>query len=368
MGNFNYLSFISMQTESGRKRLPFYIRYTIVIVCLVFTVIILQGASSFFIPLFAGLLVAILLLPIATFLERFHIPRSIACLVAVFCFIISFSIVNFFLTAEISGFAKELPNIIVKIKILFASLQQWVSIKFHVNNAQQLDFLNNFFNELLNGFSGFLSRFFFSLGNIIIWILFICIYAFLILYYRDLLGKFVVKLVEKEYPKEMPVIIIENKKVIRGYIMGLLAEFTIMLVLISTVLLILGIKYALLLAIITAMLNIIPYIGIYTATLIAMMVTYAYSSGSTAITVGIVLLIIHLLDGIILLPKMVGSRMKLNPFIMIVAVITGDIVWGIPGMFLFIPLAAMLKIIFQNIESLEAWAILFGEEEKKKKA
>lgn len=365
MGNFNYLSPISMQSESGRNRLPFYIRYTIVIVCLVFTVIILQGASSFFIPLFAGLLVAILLLPIAAFLERFHIPRSIACLVAVFCFIISFSIVNFFLTTEISGFAKELPNIIVKIKVLFASLQQWVTIKFHVNNAQQLDFLNNFFTELLNGFSGFLSRFFFSLGNIIIWILFICIYAFLILYYRDLLGKFVVKLVEKEYPKEMPVIISENKKVIRGYIMGLLAEFTIMLVLISTVLLILGIKYALLLAIITAMLNIIPYIGIYTATLIAMMVTYAYSSGSTVITVGIVLMLIHLLDGIILLPKMVGSRMKLNPFIMIAAVITGDIVWGIPGMFLFIPLAAMLKIIFQNIESLEAWAILFSEEEKK---
>jgi predicted PurR-regulated permease PerM len=98
-----------------------------------------------------------------------------------------------------------------------------------------------------------------------------------------------------------------------------------------------------------------------------MLVTYANSSGSAAITVGIVLLSVHLIDGIILLPRIVGSRMRINPFMMIVAVIVGDIVWGIPGMFLFIPLAAMLKIIFENISSLEAWAILFGEEIKPKK-
>jgi predicted PurR-regulated permease PerM len=347
--------------------MPFYIRYTIVAVCLVFTVIIMRAASSLLIPLFAGLLLAILLLPIVNFLERFRCPKGIACLLAVLCFVIAFAFVNYFLTVQITGFSKEIPNIMAKLNVQIASLQQWIMAKFHVNSDQQTDYLSNSFNAILNGITGFLYKMFFSLGNIVIWILFVCIYAFFILYYRSLLVRFIMKLVEKDFPDEMPVIVSENRKVIKAYIVGLLAEFGIMLVVISLVLLLLGIKYALLLAIIAALLNIIPYIGIYTATLLAMLVTYANSTGSAAITVCIVLLSIHLVDGIILLPRIVGSRMKMNPLMMIIAVIIGDIVWGIPGMFLFIPLAAMLKIIFENIPSLNAWAILFGELEKKKK-
>ena len=348
-------------------KLPFYIRYTIVVVCLVFTVIILREASSLLIPLFAGLLLAILLLPIVKFFERIHINRGIACFIAIICFVITFAFVNYFLTAEISSFAKELPHIIKKIQGVFASLQQWVTAKFNVNNSQQSDYLSSSYNGMLNGITSFLYRLFFSLGNIVVWILFVCIYAFFILYYRRLLVRFVMNLVEKEYSHEMPAIISENKKIIKNYIVGLLAEFSIMLLLISSLLFLLGIKYALLLAIIASLLNIIPYIGIYSAILLSILVTYANSSGPAAATVGIVLLSIHLVDGIILLPRIVGSQMKMNPFITIVAVIVGDIVWGIPGMFLFIPFAAMLKIIFENISSLHAWAILFGEEEKKRK-
>jgi AI-2 transport protein TqsA len=182
-----------------------------------------------------------------------------------------------------------------------------------------------------------------------------------------MLVRFVIKLVADDYPDTIDIIIQENKKVIKGYITGLLVEFSIVFVLSFTLLTILGIKYALMLAIIVAMLNIIPYLGIYTAILLVMFVTYANSSGGAAIQAGIALLVIHLIDGIFLLPRIVGARMKLNPFMTIIAVIVGDIVWGVPGMFLFIPLAAMLRIIFENISSLEAWAILLGEEAKKKK-
>lgn len=352
------------------KQLPFYIRYTIVAVCLVFTVILMRGASPLLIPLFAGLLLGLLLLPIVIFLERLHFGRALACFLAVLSFILLFSVINYFLTSEISGFAKEMPAIIEKIKLAFVSFQTWVTEKFNVDPARQSGYLSSSLNNMFNGLSGFLYRMFFSLGNVVIWILFICIYAFFILYYRNLLVRFVMKLAEKDFPDQMPVILRENKTVITRYISGLFAEFILMFLLTGSALLLLGIKYALLLAVIASMLNVIPYIGIYTATALAMLLTYANSSGSAAIVAGIVLLGIHLVDAIILFPRIVGSRMRINPFIMIVAVIAGDIVWGIPGMFLFIPLAAMLKIIFENIASLEAWAILFGEEVKanKKKA
>src|SRR5476651_589976 len=108
------------------NKFPFYIRYTIVAVCIVFTVIIMREASSLLIPLFAGLLLAILLLPLVTFLQKLYVPASMACLLAVLCFVISFMAINYFLTAEISGFSREMPNINNRMQGLFTSLQQWL--------------------------------------------------------------------------------------------------------------------------------------------------------------------------------------------------------------------------------------------------
>lgn len=310
------------------NNLPFYIRYTIVAICIVFTVIIMRGASTLLIPLFAGLLLAILLLPIVNFLQKIGVGRSLACTAAILSFVIVFLGVNYFLTAEISGFSRELPGINTKMQALFASFQQWVATKFHIDQAQQTDYFSSSFKDIVNGVTGFVSTIFFSLGGIVIWILFVCVYAYFILYYRRLLVKFVMKLVENDYPDEMVIIVSENKKVIKGYITGLLVEFAIVLILSISSLMILGIKYAIMLGIIVSLLNIIPYIGIYTAIVIVLLLTYANSNGASAIQAGIVLLIIHLIDGLFLLPKIVGSRMKMNPFMTIVAVIVGDIVWG----------------------------------------
>lgn len=349
-----------------KQKLPFYIRYTIVVVCIVFTVIIMRAAAELLIPLFAALLLAILLLPVVKWLGRF-MNEGLACFVAVLLSVITFGVVNYFLTAQITDFSKEIPGIVEKIKGVFASLQQWITEKFHIDNEHQSGYLSDALNHMLNGITAFLTTLFLSFGNIVLRIFFICVYSFFILYYRALIVRFIMQLVKNDFEEEMPLILNENRNVIKHYIVGLLAEFLIVLLLISVLLLLLGIKYALLLALITALLNVIPYIGIYTATLLAMLVTYANSTVSAMVTVGIVLLSVHLLDGIVLLPRIVGGRMKLNPFMMIVVVIIGDIVWGIPGMFLFIPLAAMLKILFDNIPSLHAWGILFGEDINRQK-
>src|SRR5207249_1833256 len=107
------------------------------------------------------------------------------------------------------------------------------------------------------------------------------------------------------------------------------------------VLSIMGIKYALLMAILTAVLNIIPYLGIYTSMALCMLITLANGTAVQALEIGISFIVIHFLDANILLPRIVGGRVKMNPFITIIAVLTGRLVWGIPGMFLFIPLTAI---------------------------
>jgi predicted PurR-regulated permease PerM len=149
---------------------------------------------------------------------------------------------------------------------------------------------------------------------------------------------------------------------INNYVLGLLIEMSVIAVIIFTSLTIIGVKYALLICIMTAILNIIPYLGIYFCMAIAMLITAATSTTSHVVEVGIVFLVTHFADANIILPHVVGGKSKMNPFITILAVLIGHLVWGIPGMFLFIPLTAIIRLISEEVPGMKPWAILLGEE------
>jgi len=135
-----------------------------------------------------------------------------------------------------------------------------------------------------------------------------------------------------------------------------------MFTLILIILLLIGVKYALLIAVIAAVLNVIPYIGIYIAAIFGMLIAFTNGSGATAMYTGISFLAVHFVDANIIMPHIVGGRVKINPLITIVAVILGRLIWGVPGMFLFIPLMAIIRIISENVDDLKPWSILIGEE------
>ena len=71
--------------------------------------------------------------------------------------------------------------------------------------------------------------------------------------------------------------------------------------------------------------------------------------------------IIQLIDNNYLVPYIVSSKVKINALFSIIVVIAGNALWGIPGMFLSIPLLAIVKLIFDHIEPLEPWGFLLGD-------
>jgi predicted PurR-regulated permease PerM len=138
-----------------------------------------------------------------------------------------------------------------------------------------------------------------------------------------------------------------------NYVKGLLTEIFILIVLSSITLLILGIKYAILMAFFAGIFNIVPYIGIYTAALLNMLITIASGNGAKSLEVLLVFLIIHIIDSNLITPIIVGNRIKINPILTLIAVIAGNLVWGIPGMFLFIPLTAIINIIIEKSSGIQ---------------
>jgi predicted PurR-regulated permease PerM len=154
--------------------------------------------------------------------------------------------------------------------------------------------------------------------------------------------------------------------IIRKYIAGLITEMGIIAAGVSITFSLMGVSYAILLGLITGLFNIIPYVGIFTALVISTVVTLGTSPDSTkVIWVMVTLVITHLVDSNVLLPGIVGSKVKINALATVLGVVIGEMIWGIPGMFLSIPVIAVLKIIFDRVESLKPWGIILGDEEKK---
>ncbi len=152
------------------------------------------------------------------------------------------------------------------------------------------------------------------------------------------------------------------KNIIRKYITGLFFEMAILVGVACLIFWILGIKYVFLLGLIVGVFNLIPYVGIFTALAISSAITFATVDASHALYVAISIVCIHLIDSNFLMPKIVGSQVKINPLMVILGVVAGELMWGIPGMFLSIPYLAIAKVIFDRIKNLQSLGILLGEE------
>jgi predicted PurR-regulated permease PerM len=151
--------------------------------------------------------------------------------------------------------------------------------------------------------------------------------------------------------------------IVKSYLFGLLIQIAYVTVLLGGALLLFGIKHALLIGVLFAVLNLIPYIGALIGNIVGVLLTLTSSQEvGPILTVLITIAVVQFLDNNILMPRIVGSKVRINALASIVAVIAGGTLAGISGMFLSLPLLAILKIIFDRSNHLKQWGILFGDE------
>jgi predicted PurR-regulated permease PerM len=184
----------------------------------------------------------------------------------------------------------------------------------------------------------------------------------MILFYQPLLLEFIRRLFAEIHQSKVSEIVTQIKTVIQRYLIGLVIEAVMVAIMDSVALLILGIDYAILLGIIGALLNVIPYIGGVVAVALPMMIAIATKSTAWyAVYVLAAYYFIQLIDNNYIVPYIVSSKVKINALFSIIVVLAGNALWGIPGMFLSIPLLAIIKLICDNIEPLKPWGFLLGD-------
>jgi putative permease len=349
------------------KSLPFHLKLSSILISLVILVYITIVAKEILSPLIFSCLFSILLLPLATFLEtKMKLPRSAASMISIILLLSGIGLILYVIGSQMTDLANDWPQFQQQLLKTMDSLQNWIATTFHVNADKQLTYVHSATSKVMASGTTVLGATLLSLSGLMLFFVFTFIYTFFFLLYRRLIMKFLVSVFLDENKHVVHDIIERVQYMIRKYIIGLLIEAAIVSLVVCVAFWLLGIKYAVLLGLITGLFNIIPYIGIFAALVISTLVTFATATVlSKVILVIVTLIVTHLIDSNILLPVVVGSKVRINALVTVLGVIIGEMIWGIPGMFLSIPVIAVFKIIFDRVEGLESWGIILGDEDLK---
>ena len=342
--------------------IPFYAKASIFIIGLIGFTAILYVLQSIIVPLVFALIIAIVLHPVVLFFVRIKINRVVAIAITLLLTVLLIAAFSIFIFSQASQLSESWPMLVDKFTTLIN--QTITSISSYLNIDPQIirDWIAKTKAELINIGSNTIGQTLMVVGSGLASLLLVPVYVFFILYYQPLLFEFIHRLFVNDNQQEVKEITTQTKTLIQRYLIGLIIEAIMVAVLNSVALLALGINYAILLGIIGALLNVIPYIGGIVAVALPMMVALATKdTGWYAIYVLISYYIIQLFDNHYIVPVIVASKVKINALFSIIAVFVGNALWGVSGMFLSIPLLAIIKLIFDHIEPLKPWGFLLGD-------
>jgi predicted PurR-regulated permease PerM len=347
--------------DNGSVKMPMYLKLAQILMGIGVLFFILYVGQDIIIPLvFAGM-IAILLNPVVLFLCRKKIPRVIAIILSLMVTMLLVTAIFYFFISQVSLFSESVPQFKQKFLSLFNESERWVSRTFNISKWKVDAWVTKTQKQSMDNGTEVIGKTVGTIGGVLTTFIIMPVYVFMMIYYKPLLLEFISKLFPKSYHVTVVEVLTETKGLIQSYLLGLLVEAFLVAALNSAGLLLLGIPYAVLLGVIGALLNVIPYIGGVIAVALPMLLALATKQPIDALYVFIVYLIVQFIDNNFFVPKIVASKVKINALVSIIVVLIGNALWGIPGMFLSIPLTAILKVIFDRIEPLEPFGFLLGD-------
>jgi len=335
--------------------LPLSTRYLSRILLAFAVIAVLSITKQLLIPLFFSIFLAYLLYPAASWFEKKGIPRIITnfLVIIIFMAIITGVLVGFI--KLLGSASNDLPELRDRLSDNLRQLQNFLSTVLGISSDQIRQVISN---GSLN--FDFLTNFIETGKNILIALALVPVYTFLLLFYRDKFHRFIFMQISSNNESYADEIIQKTSEVVPKYLKGLLVVCLILVVLNSLGFYITGVSYPLLLGIIAALFNLIPYLGTVIGYGIVALFVFAVQSPTVAGAVVIQFFIVQFLENNILTPNITGSYVRINPLVIIFSLIAGGLIWGLPGMFLIIPSLGILKIIFESVDRLKPYAYLLG--------
>jgi predicted PurR-regulated permease PerM len=340
---------------------PVYFRLSQIIIGLLAFFYILYIGQSILIPLVFAALIGVLLNPIVNRLHNAGVNRVIAIVAVIIVGMGLVAGILIFIGSQVSLFRDALPDLERKFNEVAEQAIGWCSGKFRVSEKQIYTWIDLKKSETVNKAGGMVGGALVTISGLVVAVFLVPVYIFLFLFYKPLLLDFISKLFSHDKHSTVAQVLFTTKTVIQSYLMGLLIEMVIVATLNSTVLLIIGVQYAIVLGVVGALLNLIPYIGGLIAISLPMLMAFITGTPIMVLWVFLGYICIQLIDNNFLVPMIVASKVKINALVSIVVVLIGGALWGVAGMFLSIPVTAICKVIFDRVKPLKPFGFLIGD-------
>ena len=339
---------------------------TSVIKKILFTFLVFSGlylAKDFLMPLCIGGILATLFLPFCNWMERKKVSKVVAVLVSLLLLLTI--IIGFFtlLGWKIIELASDLALIKEKAIETGRLIQEYLFSNLNITIEEQYQILKNEQPSYSNVMQTLLG----SVAYVFTTLLLVMIYFLFLLYYRNHIRNFIIKLSGTYQQSEIKEIILSVTKISQQYLLGLSKMIVLLWIMYGIGFSAIGVKNALFFAILCGLLEVVPYVGNITGTLLTVLVAAIHGANPSllgsivAIYVGV-----QLIQGWVLEPLILGPQVKINSLFTIIALVLGELLWGIPGIILAIPLLAMVKIICDHVDPLKPYGFLIGEIKTKK--
>jgi predicted PurR-regulated permease PerM len=343
---------------------PYSLQRVVYFLLFVFLVVTsLHYAKPFLVPVCFGGLLAMLFLPLSLWFERKGIPRGIAIFFCILIFLAILTGIIWMISWQITDLTSEATDIENKLRQMIARVQEYIRSHFGISLKQQ----EKLITDQAPAGGSIITKLGSSLAGFVINFILVLVYIFLFMYYRSRIRTFILQLVPLQQKKNTEEIIHDIQKVSQLYLTGLGLMVLSLWIMYSIGFFIVGVKYAVLFAILCGLFELVPFIGNLTGTTLAVLMVII-QGGGIARVVGVLLtyMIVQFLQTYFLEPLVVGAEVNINPLFTIIILVLGELVWGIPGLVLAIPLLGIVKIVCDHIEPLKPYGYLMGSDKKKK--
>lgn len=337
------------------NRLDYTFKVMVITALSVYAVILLRDIV---IPLAFAMFLSMVLLPVVNKIER-RTGTTFAVAIVVIGGTILFGLMMWLLVSQIISLVNDLPSLQERANKAVTVFKGMMWSRLNIDQGD----LNRMIQDFLKSVSTYLGAFLVTTGNTIATLVQIPIYMFLLLIYRDKFQQFFLNL----FPNDDEEMVWKKdiERVTQGYITGLLLVTLIVATLNTTGLLFLGIKHAIFFGLLSGILTIIPYVGIFIGALLpTLMALITKDSAWYAVGVVAVFMVVQFLEGNFITPRVTGSKVSINALAAIIALLLGGKILGIAGMILAVPAIGILKIFLAYSPRLKPFVILLGDVDK----
>lgn len=324
----------------------------------------LVASKAFLAPLVTAIVLALLMIPVSNKFESWGVNRVVSSLLSTLIILIVSALIASLVFFQIKSFVNDWATIeeamtpkIEQIEVFF--LEETDLKQKDIDGYKEKSNVSSLLSSPNSG-----KNIFGALGTVLGFlteILLMLVYIYFLLYYRKMFKKFILKLFSNDQEREVKCVINQTAKISQHYLAGRLVLMVILAVLYSIGLGISGLSNFILIGIVSAVLSLIPFLGNIIGLALAM--TFGFlTTGEIGVLVGVVFTfaIAQFIDSLILQPYILGSKVNIHPLFIILVLILGNMVWGIIGMALAIPILGIINIAFGYIKPLQPLSYLLS--------